>query len=100
MADLLDVLVPAVAVAVVRRLDIAELVREHIDLEGVLLEVDVDSVAGRLDVNSIAQHRLDADAVIQRLDLNEIVREEASTSTASWGRSTLTPRPPGWTSRR
>ncbi len=74
VADLLDVLVPAVAVALVRRLDIAELVREHIDLEGVLLEVDVDSVAGRLDVNSVAA-RLDVDAVIQRLDLNEIVRK-------------------------
>jgi hypothetical protein len=66
--------VPAVAVALVRRLDIAELVREHIDLEGVLLEVDVDSVAGRLDVNSVAA-RLDVEAVIQRLDLNEIVRK-------------------------
>ena len=74
LAELLDVLVPVVAVAVVRRVDVVALVRDHIDLEGVMLEVDLDAVAGRLDVNSVAA-RLDVEAVIQRLDLNEIVRQ-------------------------
>jgi hypothetical protein len=74
MSDVLDVVVPAIVVALVSRIDLATLVREHVDLEGVLLEVDIDAVAGRLDVDAVAG-RLDVDAVLQRLDLNEIVRQ-------------------------
>jgi hypothetical protein len=74
VADLLDVVVPAVVVELVRRLDLAVLVREYIDVDALLQEVDLDAVAGRLDVDAVVA-RVDIAAVLHRLDLNEIVRE-------------------------
>ncbi len=70
----LDLLVPAVVVEVVRRLDLVALVRKYVDLDRIIAEVDLDSAVSRVDLDAVVG-RLDMDAVVARLDLNRIVRE-------------------------
>jgi hypothetical protein len=74
LASLLDRLVPLVLRAVLDRVDLNQVVREHVDLDGLVATVDIDAVAQRLDVDAVAQ-RLDVDAVLDRVDLNQVVRE-------------------------
>jgi len=73
VAEALDRLVPLVAVAVLRRLDLAQLVEDHVDVERIVQQVDLDEVAQRLDVDAVAG-RLDLDAVVARVDLDAIAR--------------------------
>ncbi len=61
----LDTLVPLIAGAVIGRMDLTELVRRYVDLDGLVDTVDLDAIAARLDI----------EAVVERLDLNQIVRE-------------------------
>jgi hypothetical protein len=74
MTTLLDVLVPALAHALIRRLDLTEVVRRYVDLDVLVASVDLDGAVTRVDLDAIAG-RLDIDAVIGRLDLDRIVRE-------------------------
>ncbi len=74
VAEALDRLVPLVAVAVLRRLDLAQLVEDHVDVERIVQQVDLDEVAQRLDVDAVAG-RLDLDAVVARVDLDAIARQ-------------------------
>jgi hypothetical protein len=62
---LLDLLVPVIADALLRRMDLTEVVRRYVDLDGLVASVDLDQ----------AVERVDLDAVIGRLDLDRIVRE-------------------------
>jgi hypothetical protein len=65
LVNLLDRLVPLVVQLVLDRVDLNRVVRERVDLDGLVAAVDIDAVAGRLDV----------DALLDRVDLNKIVRE-------------------------
>jgi hypothetical protein len=65
LSALLDVMVPAVVDALLRRIDLTETVKRYVDLDSIVAEVDLDAAAVRLDV----------DAILDRLDLTEIVRE-------------------------
>ena len=71
---LLDVLVPVVAVQVLRRLDLTAVVKQYVDLDAIVAGVDLDAVAARLDVDAVAG-RLDVLAVVNRIDLTALVRE-------------------------
>jgi hypothetical protein len=62
---LLDRLVPVVADALLRRIDLTDVVRRHVDLDDLVSDVDLDAAVGRVDL----------DAVVGRLDLDRIVRE-------------------------
>lgn len=64
VAILLDQLVPRLVTEVLRRVDLTQLVLQHVDLNRVVLNVDVDALATRVDL----------EAVLDRLDLTEIVR--------------------------
>jgi hypothetical protein len=73
VARLLDLLVPVVAVEVLRRLDLTTVVKQYVDLDAVVAGVDLDAVAGRLDVLAVVD-RIDLTALVQqRVDLNAIV---------------------------
>lgn len=63
---LLDIVVPAVTTALIARMDLTEMVRRYVDLDGLVAGVDIDGIAAQLDL----------DAVVERLDLNAIVREQ------------------------
>lgn len=72
---LLDELVPLVAEALLRRIDLTGAVQRFVDLDAVVAGVDLDSVASRLDIDAVAR-RLNLDAVVARLDLTGIVRNQ------------------------
>ena len=59
-----DAVVPQLVDAVVDRLDLTDLVLEHVDLERVIGDVEIDRIVERVDL----------DAVISRIDIDEIVR--------------------------
>jgi hypothetical protein len=65
----LDVLVPLVTREVVRRLDLTELIREHVDLDALVRAVDLDAAARGLDLDAVVD-RLDVAAVVDRVDLD------------------------------
>ncbi len=65
LSALLDVLVPVIADAMIRRMDLTDVVRRYVDLDALVGSVDLDgAVAG-----------VDLDAVVERLDLDRIVRD-------------------------
>jgi hypothetical protein len=74
----LDAIVPALAVEVVRRIDVVALSREYVDLDRILLQVDLNAAAARLDVDALID-RIDlvglAREVLAEIDLPEIIRE-------------------------
>ena len=61
--------------------DLTDLVRDHVDLDTLVADVDVDAVAARLDLDAIMNRvdidqiaaRLDVDAVAARIDLDAIL---------------------------
>ena len=61
--------------------DLTDLVRDHVDLDTLVADVDVDAVAARLDLEAIMNRvdvdqiaaRLDVDAVAARIDLDAIL---------------------------
>ena len=81
VARLLDLLVPAVAVEVLRRLDLTAVVKQYVDLDAIVAGVDLDAVASRLDVlavvdridlTTLVQQRVDLDAIVAGVDLDAI----------------------------
>jgi hypothetical protein len=67
-----DLVVPLLLEQVLRRVDLADVVHRHVDLDRIVAEVDIDAVASRLDIDTVAA-RLDIDAVAARLDLATLV---------------------------
>ena len=65
LSAVLDSLVPLVAQELLRRIDLTAVVRQYVDLDVLVAEVDLDGAAVRLDL----------DAIVRRLDLTRIVRE-------------------------
>jgi hypothetical protein len=72
LQQLAAALVPAVAAAVLDRLDLTALVRDRVALDALITEVDVDAVAARVDVDAVGT-RVDVDAIARRVDLDAIV---------------------------
>jgi hypothetical protein len=74
----LDAIIPAVAVAIVRRIDAAALVRDYVDLDQIIEEVDLDTAAARIDIEALID-RVDLVGLVRQvlaeIDLPEIIRE-------------------------
>jgi hypothetical protein len=69
-----DVVVPELAEAVLTRLDVVAIVREHVDLDRLATLLDVDAVVARVDLDAVLD-RVDVDAIAARLDLNTVVEK-------------------------
>ena len=78
---LIDLLVPAIAEALLRRVDLTEVVRRHVDLDGLVASVDLDeavervdldAVVGRLDLDRIVRERVDLDGIVATVDIDAI----------------------------
>ncbi|HQV82566.1 MAG TPA: hypothetical protein PLX57_05605 [Ornithinibacter sp.] len=69
---LLDAWAPVLVEAVVERIDLTRLVREHVDLDALVASVDLDAAVARVDLDAIAA-TLDVDAVVARADLDAAV---------------------------
>ena len=65
-------MIPEVAGAVLRQVDLTGLVREHVDLNEVAADLDVDAIVARVDMDAIVR-RIDLDAIVARIDVDAIV---------------------------
>ena len=74
VARLLDLLVPVVAVEVLKRLDLTSVVKQYVDVDAIVAGVDLNAAAAQLDVNAVAT-RLDVLAVVDRIDLTTLVEQ-------------------------
>ena len=76
----LKTLVSAVAIDVVRlvldELDLTAVVRDAVDIDAIVSDVDIDAIVGRLDLIGLANE------VIDGVDLPAIIRESTDTVTA------------------
>ena len=73
LSELSERLVPLVAAEVLRRVDVATLLVEQVDLDRVVSAVDLDAAAERLDLDRIVD-RLDLTAIVlERVDLDAVV---------------------------
>ncbi|HOB80266.1 MAG TPA: hypothetical protein PKK62_08860 [Ornithinibacter sp.] len=68
---LLDAWAPVLVEAVVERIDLTRLVREHVDLDALVASVDLDAAVARVDLDA-AVARVDLDAAVARVDLDAI----------------------------
>jgi hypothetical protein len=74
---LIDDVVPRIVARVVDRLDLTQLITDHIDLDEVLRSIDVDELAQRFPVEDLARRldvrelagRVDVEYLLQRVDL-------------------------------
>ena len=73
ISELLDIVVPAVAAAVLRRINLTEVVKRYVDLDSVVAEVDIEAVVDRLDLNEIVREHLDLDELVAGVDLDAAV---------------------------
>jgi len=71
---LADALLPPTAAAVLSRLDVPGLVQRYVDVNRIAGLLDVDSVAARLDVGRVVD-RVDIGAVAASLDLDSLVEK-------------------------
>lgn len=65
-------IVPAVAQAVLDRIDLTALIEERVDVESLVRGVDLDAVVARVDVDRIVE-RVDLDRIVDRVDIERIV---------------------------
>jgi hypothetical protein len=70
LAELMDLLVPALAAEVLRRLDLTEVVTRGVDLDRVVAEVDVEAVVERIDLTRVVRERVDLDLIVATVDLD------------------------------
>lgn len=79
LSEVLDRLVPVIVAEVVTRIDVTELVAEHVDLDALAERIDVAAIVERLDLAGIT------DDVLEEIDLPAIIRE----STGSLGSAAM-----------
>ncbi|GAA4756950.1 hypothetical protein GCM10023350_48240 [Nocardioides endophyticus] len=81
VTTMLDLLVPAIADALLRRLDLTDVVRRYVDLDDLVASVDldkavrrvdIDAVIGRLDLDRIVRERVDLDGIVATVDLDAV----------------------------
>jgi hypothetical protein len=70
LSEVLDVLVPALATEVHRRLDLTDTVRRYVDLDEVVAAVDVGAVVEGLDLTRIVREHVDLDLLVGTVDLD------------------------------
>jgi len=78
---LIATIVPVVVKEVLDALDLNAIVRERIDLDGLVADVDIGAVIDRVDIDAVARsidieaivERVDIDAIADRIDLDRVV---------------------------
>jgi hypothetical protein len=58
--------------AVMDRLDLMEVVREHLDIDAVAADLDLDRVVARLDIDAVTD-RVNVDAIAARIDIEALI---------------------------
>ena len=73
---------PVVVKEVLDTLDLTAIVRERVDLDALVADVDIEAVIDRVDLDAVARRidigmiidRVDIDAIADRIDLERVVR--------------------------
>ena len=68
---LVAAVVPIVVNEVLDSLDLNALIREQVDLDGIVATVDIDAIVAQVDIGAIVD-RLDIDAIVKGIDLDAI----------------------------
>jgi len=70
LSRVLDIVVPGVLDAVLRRVDLTAAVSKYVDLDQLVATVDLDAILDRLDLTAIVRDRVDLDHVVSTIDLD------------------------------
>jgi hypothetical protein len=68
----LQVLVPEIARALAGQVDLTQLVRERVDLNAIVDDVDIDRILDRIDLDQVVS-RVDVDAIVDRVDVDRVI---------------------------
>jgi hypothetical protein len=71
LEQLVAAVVPAVVEEVLNTLDLNAIVRQRVDLDGLVLSVDLDAIIERVDIDAVVR-RVEVDAIIDRIDIDTI----------------------------
>jgi hypothetical protein len=70
---LMAAVVPAVVQEVLNALDLNAIVRERVDLDGLVASVDIDAIIDRVDIDEVVR-RVDLDAIVDRIDVDIVAK--------------------------
>jgi hypothetical protein len=70
---LVTAVVPAVVQEVLDAIDLNAIVRERVDIDGLVVTVDLDAIIDRVDIDAVVG-RVDVDAIIDRVDLDTVAK--------------------------
>ena len=70
---LVAAVVPAAVEEVLNTLDLNGIVRERVDLDGLVASVDIDAIINRVDIDEVVR-RVDVDAIVDRIDLDIVAK--------------------------
>jgi hypothetical protein len=70
----LKVLVPEIATALANQVDLTELVRERVDVNAIVDDVDIERILERIDLDEVVR-RVDVDAIVDRVDLERVAEK-------------------------
>jgi hypothetical protein len=70
---LVAAVVPAVVQEVLDTLDLNAIVRERVDLNGLVASVDIDAIINRVDIDDVVR-RVDLDAIVDRIDVDIVAK--------------------------
>jgi hypothetical protein len=73
VSRLLDALVPVVADAMLRRIDLTGVVGRYVDIDALVAGVDLDSIVQRLDLNRIVREQVDLDGLVATVDVEAVI---------------------------
>ncbi|MFC5177098.1 hypothetical protein [Nocardioides taihuensis] len=73
VSRLLDALVPVVADAMLRRIDLTAAVGRYVDIDALVAGVDLDSIVQRLDLNRIVREQVDLDGLVATVDVEAVI---------------------------
>jgi hypothetical protein len=76
VGDAADVAVPAVANALLSRIDLNALVRDHVDIGALIADVDIAAVLRQMDLVALTRE------IIAEVDLPAIIRESTASVTS------------------
>lgn len=68
----LRLVIRVVVDAALRELDLNQIVRENVDIDGLAAGIDLDAIVDRLDINAIAAG-IDLDVIVDRLDIARVL---------------------------
>ncbi len=68
----LTALIPEITEAILDQIDLNKIVRERVDVNAIVEDVDLDRIVDRIDVGAVVE-KIDVDAIVAKVDVNQVV---------------------------